>query len=99
MLRPSLLARVEQRDLGAVGRINAAEVRAFVQVAMVTCPGKVRFDGCAAVLAGDDVFAVEPKKRTLVLMRPAVFATVTGAIADEMTKSGVQSDSLCRRRV
>ena len=66
---------------------------------MVTCPSEVCFDGGAAVLAGDDVFAMESEKRILILMCPAVFATVAGSVADEIAKSGVQADSLCCRGV
>ena len=66
---------------------------------MVACPGKVRFGGRAAVLAGDDVFAMEPKERILILMCPAIFATVAGTVADEIAKNGVQADSLCCRDV
>ena len=85
--------------MGTACRVNTAEVGTLVQVAVVTRPGKIRFGGWAAVLPGNDVFAMESKEGILVLMRPAVFAAVARSAANEIAKNGVHSDWLCGWRV
>ncbi len=99
MVRPDLQSWIEEGNHRSTDRINAAEVWTFVKVAMMASPSEVGLGSRAAVLTCDNVFAVKPKERILRLVGAAIFATIAGSVADEISNSDVQSNSLGGRSV
>lgn len=55
MSRPFLKSRIKQSDDFVADRINATEIRAFVQIASVTTPAQILHTFVTTVLLGNDV--------------------------------------------
>ena len=81
MLRPSLRARMEQGNNQPRLRIDSRQVRALVQITMMTSQREIRRVGRAAVLSWNNVLDVVSGE--LALAHPAVFATTSGALPNE----------------
>lgn len=99
MLGPNLLTRVEQGDHCIRRRIDAGEVRSFVQVAVLAREGEVGGCGWPAVLAGHDVLDVESKEPVIVLVNVTVLAPVACALSNELAKRFVQARPSSGRRI
>ena len=67
-------------------RVNAGDVRAFVQIATSAAQGEIIFGGAAAVLPGDDVVEDVPHPRRI-LRQEAVFASAKSAEPDLTVES------------
>jgi hypothetical protein len=63
-------------------RVNAGQVRSFVQVAINARQSQVAEIVRAAVDLWDDVLDVERRKGGVFLMHPAILATMAGALPD-----------------
>src|SRR5205814_2247213 len=88
MLFPRVRTRVEQpRERGRF-RVNAGDVRAFMEVAVVATEGEIVRDGRTAVLAGDNVVDDETES-------PAAL----GGLAVFAAELGASSDLLCERLI
>src|SRR5437867_4360738 len=77
MLCPFVLPRVKQRNDLAGFRINASQIRAFLQVAMPTGEREVVMLLRATVLRSDNVFDVERPAESL-LRHARILAPVAG---------------------
>lgn len=89
MVFPNLQPWIEQWRDGVRLRIDAREVWAFVQIAMVTSQSEVCQIIAAAVLAGDNMLDVEREEGIIVLMKSAILAVVGGSIPDEIGRRRV----------
>jgi len=77
MIEPTVTPRIEQRDNPACNRIDTGQVRAFAEIAPVTCKGQIAVIVGPAVLAGNDVPDVM-RKGTAVLRKETIFTAVPG---------------------
>src|SRR5262249_44359505 len=68
------------------------------QVTFVAGQSKVRGRVTAAMLLGDDVLDMKSKERIVVLVEPAVFATILGPPTNEFTERFVHQDLTRPRR-
>ena len=74
-------------------RIQPGEVRAFVQIAVMTGEREIFRRICSAVLSRRDVFDVK-KKRLKFLPQPAILATIFCALPDQLAQLGVHQAAL-----
>ena len=89
MFCPRKGARIEEGlDCGGF-RIDAGQVRALVQVAVVARERRIRFDRRSPVLPRQDVFDMKAEERVVVLVNVAVFTTPAGEFQYELSPSGV----------
>ena len=95
MPSPPLSARVEQANDLSRDRIDAAQIRAFVEVAVVAGQGKVISEVAAPVLFGDDVFDVETRKRIVVLEQATILATILRPLPNQLPQRLIHQEPLC----
>jgi hypothetical protein len=88
MSGPIVTARVVERRQSAALGVVARNVRTLMTVAVKTGEGKIAEIGRAAVLAGDDVIDRKRLRRIAGLRHPAVFAGVTGPLANGLDEMG-----------
>jgi len=69
--------------------INARKIGAFVSVASVAGQGQVGRMVITAMLAGNDVLNVEPRKGQVLLLEQTIFAAMTGAVPDKVANRGI----------
>jgi hypothetical protein len=81
MIRPPISPGMKQNLDLARHRVDSTEVWAFVQIAAMASECKIFDVITAAVLSGDNVFDLM-RHRTMLLVKLAVFATISGPIAD-----------------
>jgi hypothetical protein len=82
MIEPTVTPRVKQRDNLARNRIDTGQVRAFAEVAAMTCKGQIAVVISPAMLAGYDVPDVM-RQGTAILRQEAIFAAVPGSGPDQ----------------
>jgi hypothetical protein len=69
--------------------VDATEIRPFVSVAAVTCPGEIAEFGLSAMLTGHDVFEMKGLERREPVREVTVFAAPTSALSSLLTQGGV----------
>jgi hypothetical protein len=79
MPRPLVPPGVKESSEFLGDRVDASQVRPFVQIVLVTREGQIRWRICTAVLTGDDVLDVEREERIILFMELAVFAALSRA--------------------
>ena len=82
MIRPQVASRIEQRNNVARNRIDAGQVRPFPQITAVTSEGQIAVIVAPLMLAGNYVLDVM-SKRTTVLWKETILATVSGSRSDK----------------
>jgi len=87
----------QARDIIRVG-IHARQVRALVQVALVTSPGQVGQIIGAAVLTGLDVFGVKGMIRIVALGQMAILAAITRPLPHLRPGLSVHHAASCGRK-
>jgi len=80
---------MEQRSDLLAAWVDATEIRPFVSVAAVTCPGEIAELGLSTMLTSDDVFEMKGLKGREPVWEVAVFAAPTSALANLLTQGGV----------
>jgi hypothetical protein len=90
VIRPFMAAGVEQRRELAGQRVEAGDIRAFVDVAVIAGKGKVARDRAAAMLAGDDVIELEGDTAPG-LRKAAIFAAAVGPLAYQPLQGGIHA--------
>jgi hypothetical protein len=85
MLVPLVLARMkEQRDLAGIG-IDARQVGAFVKIALMARPCKIRQIVRSAMLSGNNVFYLERVIGIMLLTKTAVLAPIFRALPNRLS--------------
>ena len=97
MIAPIVKARVKQARQFFVFWIQPGEVRAFVQIAVMTGEREIFRRIFSAVLSRRDVFDVK-KKRLKFLPQPAILATIFRTLPDELAQLRVHQAVLERMR-
>jgi len=82
----------ERGGLSRVG-VNTGKVGAFVKITFGAGKGEVLLIIRAAVLTSDNMFDVKPK-RGKILGESAVFATISGTLADQLDRRSVPQAGL-----
>lgn len=88
MVVPRLAAGMEKRLDGSRLGVDAREVRALVEVALLASEGEVRLVVRPAVLPWDDVLELVGDERLVFLAGAAVFAAILGPLPDELADGG-----------
>jgi hypothetical protein len=84
VLVPGLGSRMKERDDAATARVNAAQVRPLMQIAVVACESDVTLHRWSAVLAGNDVLNMKLEERVRLLRDATVFAPIARAPSHEI---------------
>jgi hypothetical protein len=84
VLIPLVLARMKQPDKCAAFRVKPAQVRPLVGIAVVTGQSEVSIVVTSAMLTSDDMLDVISEERLGLLRHAAVFAAMTGPVADKL---------------
>src|SRR5262245_33533528 len=84
VLIPLVLARMKQPDECAAFRVKPAQVRPLVGIAVVTGQSEVSIVVSSAMLTSDDMLDVIGEERLGLLQNAAVFASMTGPVADKL---------------
>jgi hypothetical protein len=84
VLIPLVPARVKQPDKRAAFRVKRTQVRPLVRIAVVTGESEVSTVVASAMLTSDDMLDVICEERFRVLRQMAVFAAMTGPLADKL---------------
>src|SRR5271166_6134350 len=77
MFIPPVLPGMKQPDERAAFRVNSAQVRSLVRIAVVAGESEVSAVVCSAMLASDHVLDVIGEERLRVLWQGAVFAAIS----------------------
>src|SRR5206468_1999052 len=88
--RPFVPAWVEEPGPFPSFRVDPGQVRAFVVVVGETGKGEIGRDRFAAVLLGNDVVELEPRRRVR-LRELAVLAAISRPFAYQIGKSGIHT--------
>jgi len=83
MLFPGVLTWVEKLGDVAGFRIDTREIGAFVRVASIAGQGQVTRLLVTTVLASNDVFDLECRKRQVLLSKQTIFAAIAGSAPDK----------------
>jgi hypothetical protein len=82
MLFPGVLTWVEELGDATGFRIDTREIGAFVRVASVAGQGQVARLIITTMLASNDVFDLECRKREVLLPKQTIFAAIAGSAPD-----------------
>lgn len=88
MFRPSLHAGVEERNQLAGSRINPGKVASPMEVAMTAGEGEIAEVVFPPVLSRQHVVNVKSRERRMLLQKPTILASVSGA------RTNLRSDRL-----
>jgi hypothetical protein len=81
---PAVAPWVEQPDHLSCHRVDAAQIAALVQVAVMASQGQVPSRIGAAVLFGDDVFDLETEVGLILLVKPTILAAALCTLPDQV---------------
>lgn len=70
-------------------RIDARQVRTFVQITIDASQSEIIEFAAAAVKSRNDVLDVENSQRRIILMKLAILAAITGAFSDRGPRRGI----------
>ena len=83
MLFPLVSAGMKQIGYLIGLRINTRQVRSFMQIAIDAGQGKIAGVVRTSMLFGNDVLDMQDSQRRVVLMEPAILATIRCTLPDE----------------
>jgi hypothetical protein len=89
MRRPDGATRWNKGVISWLFGVYATEIRPFVSVAAVTCPGEIAEFGLSSMLTRHDVFEMKGLERREPVRKVAVFAAPSGTLANLLTQGGV----------
>jgi hypothetical protein len=89
MLFPSMSSRMKQFGYSIRFRINAGEVRTFVQITVDARAREIVDLIAAAVNTRDNMFNVENGEWRVVLMNLAILATIVGPFSNRGSRRGI----------
>ena len=94
VLVPGVFSRVEERYDAQRLRVDCAEIRSLVTIAVRARQSQIRRFVAASVLPCPDVFDVEGQRRSRCLWEPTVFAAIAGAVPDKLTQGRIHLTTL-----
>ena len=89
MLIPAMPSRMKQLRDSIRFRIDARQVRTFVQITVDTGEREIIEFVAAAVKSRNDVLDVENSQRRIILMKLAILAAVAAAFANRRSRRGI----------